>query len=138
MITYQQYKQDTPALTKMLAEARNDQFLGDVVYARKSDKMILMMDGQKLIGFAMPRLESGFYRVGPIYVDPSYRGKGVAKDFLTWFFESRSGRAYIEPHNTASRKSFSAAGFVMTGKVHVKGNDRFLQFEKRVSKSLSW
>lgn len=122
----------------MLADASRDQFLGDIVYARKTDQMILIMDGSTLIGFAMPRLESGFYRVGPIYVDPSQRGKGVATTFIKSFFASRSGRAYIDPANTPSRKSFSAAGFTQTGKIYRKGDEQYLQYEKRVIRSIAW
>jgi L-amino acid N-acyltransferase YncA len=138
IITYEKYTKDTPALIKMLADASRDPFLGDIVYARKTDQMILIMDGAKLIGFAMPRLESGFYRVGPIYVDASQRGKGVATAFIKSFFESRSGRAYIDPTNIPSRKSFSAAGFIQTGKVYRKGDEQYLQYEKRVLKSIAW
>lgn len=122
----------------MLADASRDPFLGDIVYARKTDQMILIMEGTKLVGFAMPRLESGFYRVGPIYVDPRQRGKGIATAFIKSFFQSRDGRAYIDPTNLASRKSFSAAGFIQTGKVYRKGTEQYLQYEKRVTRSLSW
>ena len=138
IITYEKYTHDTPALKKMLADASHDQFLGDIVYARKTDQMILIMDGSELIGFAMPRLESGFYRVGPIYVDPTQRGKGVATTFIKSFFASRNGRAYIDPANTPSRKSFKAAGFIQTGKVYRKGDEQYLQYEKRVLKSIAW
>lgn len=138
MITYEKYTGETAALTAMLKEAAQDRFLGDIVYERKTDKMILMKEGPRLVGFAMPRLEQGFYRVGPIFVDPALRGKGVATDFLKSFFAARSGRAYIEPDNVASRKSFEAAGFRYTGKVYVKGSERYFQYEKFVSKSLSW
>jgi L-amino acid N-acyltransferase YncA len=138
IITYEKYTHDTPALKKMLADASHDQYLGDIVYQRKTDQMILIMDGTKLIGFAMPRLEHGFYRVGPIYVDSSQRGKGVATTFIKSFFESRNGRAYIDPTNIPSRKSFSAAGFVQTGKVYRKGDEQYLQYEKRVMKSITW
>lgn len=138
MITYEKYDGETAPLTALLKEAAQDRFLGDIVYERKTDKMILMKDGSTLVGFAMPRLENGFFRVGPIFVTKSRQGKGVARDFLKSFFVARSGRAYIEPDNIASRKSFEAAGFRYTGKVYVKGTERYLQYEKFVSKSLSW
>lgn len=138
MITYEKFDGPNLALNNMLKEAAEDRFLGDIVYERMTDKIILFKDGSSLIGFAMPRLENGFWRVGPIYVTKARQGKGVARDFLKSFFTTRSGRAYIEPDNVASRKSFEAAGFRYTGKVYVKGTERYLQYEKFVSKSLSW
>lgn len=138
IITYEKFTKQTPALTKMLADASRDHFLGDIVYQRQTPNMILIMDGPTLIGFAMPRLESGFYRVGPIYVDPTQRGKGVATTFIKSFYENRNGRAYIDPANTASRASFKAAGFTQTGKVYRKGEEEYLQYEKRVMKSIAW
>lgn len=122
----------------MLADASKDYFLGDVVYLRKTDQMILIMEGRQLVGFAMPRLESGFYRVGPIYVDPAHRSKGVARDFIKSFYASRNGRAYIDPTNAPSRKAFEHAGFVNTGDVYKKGTDVYLKYEKRVNKTLAW
>jgi RimJ/RimL family protein N-acetyltransferase len=138
VITYERFDGPSPALSTLLKEAAEDKFLGNIVYERMSDKIILFKEGPTLIGFAMPRLENGYYRVGPIFVTEARQGKGVARDFLKSFFVARSGRAYIEPDNIASRKSFEAAGFRYTGKVYVKGPDRYLQYEKFVSKSLSW
>jgi len=138
VITYEKFTQHNNTLGAMLKDASEDEFLGDVVYQRMTPALIEFKSGSELVGFAIPRLEQGFFRVGPIYVDPKWRGKGVATDFLKSFFEHRSGRAYIEPNNTASKKSFEAAGCRYTGKVYVKGPERYLQSEKRVSKSLSW
>lgn len=138
MITYDRYTTDTPGLKAMLKAASEDPFLGKLVYDRFGENNIYFRDGRTLVGFAMPRLEQGFYRVGPIYVDPAHRGKGIALAFVKDFYASRNGRAYIEAHNTSSIKLFTAAGFRKTGFVYRKDGEAYDQYEKRVNKSLTW
>lgn len=125
---------------KIFAEAAKNQYLGDIVYDRRTDKTIYFSDGAKVVGFAVPRQEGVYYRVGPIYVTPEYQGKGVAKSFVKEFFGTRKGRAYIEPDNASSRALFESVGFKSTGRILKDGEGvSYMQYESHPrSKTLSW
>lgn len=140
-ITYRSIREiEKREADRIFAEAAKNPYLGDLVYDRRTDKTIYFSDGAKAIGFAIPRQESGYYRVGPIYVTPEYQGKGIAQTFVKEFFKSRQGRAYIEPENAASRKLFESVGFKATGRIlKDKEGVQYLQYEWRPgTKVLSW
>ena len=104
----------------ILKKAARDPFLGNFIYGKKLTDMILFISEGILVGFAIPRKDSdGHYRTGPIYVEPSARGKGIAGEFVKSYFEKRKGRSWIEKKNVASQKTFESAGFRRTNKVHV-------------------
>lgn len=64
------------------------------------------------------------YRVGPIYVDPAYRGQGFATKMLTDLFEGIESYSYIDVNNHASQRAFANAGYVRQDKVSTfKGDD---------------
>lgn len=110
-------------IDSILLKASKDPYLGDFIYKKKLDNIVLFVLDQKVVGFAIPRKDSdGHYRTGPIYVDSAARGKGVAKEFVKQYFENRKGRAWIEKTNTPSQKTFESAGFKRTHRVHVDGD----------------
>lgn len=70
----------------------------------------------RLVGFFTPRLDTHdgvqYWRTGTIYIQPAYRGKGLAKQAVQEFFRDKpKGLAYILPTNTPSMKTYKSAGF---------------------------
>lgn len=114
-------------LKKILDAAASDPFLGSFIYSKKLKDMVLFVYNGKLVGFAIPRKDSdGHYRTGPIFVDGQYRGKGIAKEFISQYFQGKKGRAWIEKTNKASQATFTSAGFKNTNKVHVDSDGTVL------------
>jgi len=69
------------------------------------------------IGVYCPHVDkSGFFRVGPIWVHPDYRGKGYCSAFVASVTKGKKARALIEDTNEASQRAFSAAGFILQGR----------------------
>lgn len=76
----------------------------------------------KVVGFYMPRtsLINGtlYHRVGGIFVDPEYRGKGLASKMIADFYKDKDyGLAYIEPDNVSSLRVFEKNGFIRDGMI---------------------
>lgn len=67
--------------------------------------------GGKVVGFYTPHQTKWGLSFAPVYVQPAYRGKGVAlaaycsrRDVTMW--------AFAADHNTASRRMLEKAGFL--------------------------
>jgi len=118
----------TPEVEALLAASTKDQFLGDIVRHKKLNGLVVFLYDSEPVGFAIPRSESGgYYRTGPIFVLPQFRGKGISKRFVADFFKNKKGRAYIADSNKASQTVFTNAGFVKTEKsVDDDGEQLFL------------
>jgi superfamily II DNA or RNA helicase/RimJ/RimL family protein N-acetyltransferase len=65
-----------------------------------------------IVGFFTPRQEGEVWRLGPVFVMPSSRGKGLASSAVREFMDGRKGRAEIDGDNGASQRLFEASGFV--------------------------
>lgn len=65
-----------------------------------------------LVGFHAPYVgNDGYQRVGPLYIDPSYRGKGIAFNYIKEFLDGKKAKARIHEGNLASQKVFERTGF---------------------------
>lgn len=105
--------------------AMDDPFLGppSLKSGVEGMRLITLPSGEHA-GFIMPMAGSGKYqRVGTIYIDPKYRGKGVGRDFVTHYFKDKFGQSWIRRDNKPSQNTFKAAGFYKTGRTStVNGN----------------
>lgn len=108
---------------RLLEMAVNDPNLGPFVRQKNLQDAVLFEDGGKAVGFAIPRKDpDGYWRTGPIYVQPQSRGKGVASRFIQSFFHDKKGRSWIDPKNHASIHAFKLTGFTRTGKTVKDGS----------------
>lgn len=129
-----------PKIQHLIEDSIKNDFLGEIVRDRLNHQVVVFVYDGAYAGYAIPRQEGAYWRVGPIYVDPKYQGKGIAKTFIQGFFATRKGRAYIDPKNLASGKAFIDSGFKKTGKV-MRGSrgDLLEQYEwTPPSKTLGW
>lgn len=102
---------------RLIALAEKDKFLGPEALKHHMDNISMIRYQDKNVGFMVPFRESdGRYRSGTIYIEPKYRNLGLATTHLSQWFKNRRGRAWIEPDNKASQKTFKNAGFYRTGK----------------------
>ena len=105
-------------ITELIKGANTEAFLCgvNIVFA----DVVLIYLNREAVGFACPHVDSkGFHRCGPIYIAPKYRNKGAASEFVSKYFTTRSGRAFIDDRNKTSIQVFTNAGFTKTGKTHI-------------------
>lgn len=116
-------------IKRLLSLAIKDKDLGPMVLKKNLNDLVLIEHDGKNVGFAIPRLErDGHWRTGPIFIEPGYRKKGIASTWIAEFFKGKKGRAWIEPHNSASQGAFSKAGFHKTGKELNTSGEHFLEY----------
>ena len=107
-------------LNSLLDDANNhSEFAGgDYVKGSEKDKQrVVALVDDLVVGFMTPRYqpESGYWRSGAIYVDPTHQGKGYASTMLRKFFSTSNhlpARVWIASDNTSSQRAFGSAGFV--------------------------
>lgn len=105
------YKEDQ-RVAELIKMASKDRFLGESVLEEPESNMHLIYHEGELAGLAwIKRQSGGYYQLDSIFVDPKYRGKGVATDFLKIYYANKKGRAWIESDNHASVATFTNAGF---------------------------
>jgi GNAT superfamily N-acetyltransferase len=131
VIKFEKARSITPEIQKLLDHSTKDKFLGDIVNHKKLTNLVVFYYNDKLVGFAIPRRESdGYHRTGPIYVEPAYRGKGIAKQFVKEHFADKKGRSYIDDRNAASQAVYKHAGFKKTNKSMFDGGERLYEYTK--------
>ena len=97
---------DDPSIQHLRQLAANDKYLGDIVNDRITAHIVLYKNNLP-IAFAVPRQDTdGRYRSGPIFVHPNHRNEQAGKRLLNYIFNHKSGRAFIEKDNTASKALF--------------------------------
>lgn len=129
--TFRKLNRNNPIEMALIEESTTDPFLGDIVLTKNLNDAVVFLEGDRPVGFAIPRKESdGAYRTGPIYVTPSHRKRGVAKQWATVFFTDKAGRAWIETNNKPSQALFTALGFTPTGKTMMHDNVALMQYRK--------
>lgn len=114
---------DAVELTKLAAEvpasvlkaAHDDPAIEGTVLKAGGAYRAPIYDGDEIVGFFTPRQEGEHWRLGPIYVQPESRGRGLAAAAVRSFMQGRVGRAEIDADNTSSQRLFEAAGFVPMG-----------------------
>lgn len=65
-----------------------------------------------VVGFCHPHETPHGYRLGPIFVLPEYRGRGLTRAAYEQHASGRHCVAYIHNGNVGSEKAHAAAGFV--------------------------
>lgn len=71
----------------------------------------IVCDG-RVVGFCHPHQAVGGFRLGPIFVMPEYRGRGLTRAAYEEHAKGRRCVAYIHHGNVGSEKAHVAAGFV--------------------------
>ena len=111
----------------LLEESNKDQFLKNYFDIKDFDNYksgivsIITIEEDQLVGFYKPRkVTSGdykdYYRSGPIFIKPKYRGKGYAKEALDDYFENKKGMCWISDKNTNSQRLYKSIGFKKSNK----------------------
>lgn len=80
----------------------------------------------ELVGFMTPREERSGWRVGAIYIDSEVREsiRGIGSIAISKFFVGREAAdLLIGVDNISSKRAFSNAGFVDTGRKYVDDSD---------------
>ena len=78
--------------------------------------------GRKTIGFAVSRMAADEAEILSIAIDPSYRGRGLARDLLLTHLGHLAGRGVrtifleVEENNQPARRLYERAGFAVVGR----------------------
>lgn len=95
-----------------------------------------LYDGDKLVGLSVPRAiqkiehkvwllpkDKDYYRMGMIFIDEPYRGKGYGKDAATLFLERYKNLLWtIEPTNEPSKRLAAYIGLERNATLYLKGS----------------
>lgn len=109
---------ESEAKQRLFALAHDDPFLGaeSLKPGIEGMQLITLPTGEH-VGFVMPmKGTAGYFRVGSIYIEPRYRGKGHAGRFVAEYFKDKPGQAWIRPTNRPSQQTFYSAGFYKSGR----------------------
>lgn len=100
----------TPIPPDMIAFARKEPF----IHLRKKDDHLrrAILSGGEVAGFCHPHMTPNGFRLGPIFVAPEYRGRGLTRAAYEQYARGRRCIAYIHDGNVGSEKAHIAAGFV--------------------------
>lgn len=130
-MTNKDFSKLSPELIVLIRKSTHDPFLGDIALQKNPKDIVAIHHGLTIVGFAIPRKDGdGYWRTGPIFIDPLYRNKGYGGEWVKEFFKGRKGRAYINPTNTPSKALFMSAGFKETSKSIMDGGEKLIQFLK--------
>lgn len=95
---------------EVIAAAKRTPF----IHLRKKDLPLrrpILCDGA-VVGFCHPHETPRGFRLGPIFVLPSYRGRGLTRWAYATYAAGKRCVAYIHDGNFGSEKAHAAAGFV--------------------------
>jgi len=96
----------------ILTLADKDPEISGFVYPEEDRERAGIYFNNELVGFMTPRMESGLWRVGAIYISPDYRGKGIGSKAIIKFFEDKdASQVPIGVNNAPAQKAFTKAGF---------------------------
>jgi GNAT superfamily N-acetyltransferase len=99
-----------PIPAEVIAAARKESF----IHLRGKDRHLrrpILCDG-RVVGFCHPHDTPNGYRLGPIFVLPTFRGRGLTRAAYKRHAAGRRCVAYIHDGNVGSAKAHAAAGFV--------------------------
>ncbi len=109
----------------VLAAARAEKF----ITLRKKDLPLrrpILCDG-RVVGFCHPHETPGGFRLGPIFVLPAFRGRGLTRAAYAEHAAGKHCIAYIHTGNIGSEKAHEAAGFRRLR--YSKGGCTWVRFE---------
>ncbi len=95
---------------EVIAAARKEPF----IHLRGKDlplRQPILFEGQ-VVGFCHPHDTPNGYRLGPIFVLPGFRGRGLTRAAYAQHADGKLCIAYIHDGNLGSEKAHAAAGFV--------------------------
>lgn len=98
---------EIPAL--VITAAKNEPF----IHLRGKDLPLrrpIVCDGA-VVGFCHPHPTPRGFRLGPIFVLPSYRGRGLTRAAYAEHAAGKACVAYVHDGNVGSEKAHAAAGF---------------------------
>lgn len=121
----------SPEMTVLIRKSTHDPYLGGIALQKDPKDIVPILHRGSVVGFAIPRLErDGRWRTGPIFIDPVFRGLGYGGRWINEFFVNKKGRAWINPTNLPSIKSFIRAGFRQTTKSVKDGDGVLIEYLK--------
>lgn len=107
----------SPDLRRLVELAMRDPYLGAPALKNHMENITPLMYKGHTVGFAVPFRETdGYWRTGSIYIEPAFRKKGIAHEWIESFMEGKAGRAWIDPRNASSIAAYTAAGFTKSGR----------------------
>lgn len=97
--------------------------------------LLKIYDGDTLVGLSVPRVverkeyrawgltpDKDYYRMGMIFIDEPFRGKGYAKEAARFFHRTYKNVLWvIDPLNEASKKVASSIGLTHNKTLYIKG-----------------
>jgi GNAT superfamily N-acetyltransferase len=94
---------------EVVAAARAEPF----IHLRAKDLHLRrpIVHGGVVVGFCHPHDTPSGYRLGPIFVLPAYRGRGLTRAAYAQHAAGRRCIAYLHDGNIGSEKAHAAAGF---------------------------
>lgn len=94
----------------VLSAARREPFIS---LRRKDEphRRPILCEGE-VVGFCHPHETPRGFRLGPIFVMPTFRGRGLTRAAYAEHAKDRRCIAYIHYGNVGSEKAHAAAGFV--------------------------
>lgn len=101
---------DVEIPSEVIAAARREPY----IHLRSKDLSLrrpILYDG-RVVGFCHPHETPSGYRLGPIFVMPAYRGRGLTRVAYEQHAAGRRCVAYTHDGNVGSEKAHAAAGFV--------------------------
>lgn len=106
---------------KLLLEANKDKDIEGYVHPNKNINRVAIHKDGEVVGFFTPREENGYHRVGALYVQPQYRGQGLASNAIRDYMSDKKSKVLIEDANIASIKAHLKAGYAKGNKSMVDG-----------------
>lgn len=120
---------------RLLFMAYDDPFLGpESLKPGVAGMELINNSAGDYVGFVMPmKGDRGYQRVGSIYIEPKWRGKRIAEDYVQLYFKDKPGQAWIRPTNTPSQKTFRSAGFYRTGRTTKANGNLYEEWVNRAA-----
>lgn len=100
---------DEEALAEVISAARKEEF----IHLRKKDEHLrtpIRADG-RIVGLCHPHQTPNGFRLGPIFVLPEFRGRGLTAAAYAEHAAGKRCVAYVHHGNVGSEKAHIAAGF---------------------------
>ena len=120
------------------AEEMLNKYASTGIYGNhKRDGFLKIFYGNALVGFAIPRaitkkehpalkldVSKDYYRIGTVYIDPAYRGKGIMRETIKNFLDLHPNMMWsCNALNKASHAAALSGGLKLSHCLYVKDTD---------------